>query len=96
MFHALIILFWLSLLIGTALAHNIVANWAVALAGLYFLAQWLTRRTQAPRTTRSAALASAGPRSSDQPASAASTSSQSQTQSRWTVDRVHAAGRPWR
>ena len=44
MIRVLIVLFWLSLLIGTLLAHNLVANWAVTLAALYFLARWWIHR----------------------------------------------------
>jgi hypothetical protein len=48
----LIVLFWLSLLIGTLLAHNLIATWAVTLAGLYFLARWWSHRSRqrGPRT----------------------------------------------
>jgi len=32
--------FWASLIVGTLLTRNVVANWAVALAGLYVLTRW--------------------------------------------------------
>ena len=44
MFRVLIALFWASLIIGTALAHSVIANWAVTLAALYFTARWWTGR----------------------------------------------------
>ncbi len=95
MFQVLVVVFWLSLIIGTALAQNIVANWAVALAGLYFLARWWSRRTQASRRTRAApASVNAATPSTEHPAIAAA--APTQPSSRWTVDRVHATEQHWR
>jgi hypothetical protein len=96
MIRVVIVLFWLSLLIGTLLAHNIVANWAVTLAGLYFLARWWRGRNQAFRASRHAAPPPTGRPSAgaDQP-TAAGAAPGTQPQSRWTVDRLHVAERRW-
>jgi hypothetical protein len=32
-------MFWMSLLVGTLMAHNVVANWAVTLTSVYFAAR---------------------------------------------------------
>jgi hypothetical protein len=97
MFRVLVVLFWISLLIGTLLAHYIVANWALTLAGLYFLARWWTLRNQASRQSSAArpAVASTSPRGTDQLAIAES-APPNRAASRWTVDRVHVAERAWR
>jgi hypothetical protein len=99
MIRALIVLFWLSLLIGTLLAHNLVANWAVALAGLYFLARWWTGRSRKWREAHAAAQPAIGSDpvrgASQAPAMAATPLSGTQPRSRWTVDRVHTAEHRW-
>jgi hypothetical protein len=97
MIRVVIVLFWLSLLIGTLLAHNIVANWAVTLAGLYFLARWWRGRSQASRASRHAAQALTGRPSAgtDQPTPARPAPG-TQPYSRWTVDQLHVAERRWR
>jgi hypothetical protein len=97
----LVVLFWLSLIIGTLLARNIVANWAVALAGLYMLTRWWaarpkqqSRHAHAPgRSQASATMTAEAPR---RPAARPTTTPvPPTTQSRWTGDRVHSAGRTW-
>jgi hypothetical protein len=97
----LVVLFWFSLIIGTLLARNIVANWAVALAGLYMLTRWWaarpkhrSRHAHAPgRSQRSATMTAEVPR---RPAARPTTTPvPPTTQSRWTGDRVHSAGRTW-
>jgi hypothetical protein len=49
MLRILIVLFWLGLLVGTFLAHSVVANWSVTLSGLYFLGRWWRGRQHAAR-----------------------------------------------
>ena len=44
MLRILIAVFWLSLIVGTLMAHSLVANWAVTLAALYFTAKWWAGR----------------------------------------------------
>ena len=95
MVHVLVVLFWVSLLLGTLLAHNIVANWAVALGGLYFLVRWWTRRSHAARGTARPAVADKPPGGTN-PRQVAPGATSSRTPSRWTVDRVHVADRHWR
>jgi hypothetical protein len=98
MLRVLIVLFWVGLLIGTLLAHNIVANWAVTLAGLYFLARWWRSRAEMSRLGRAAAQpATAIVRSAGSDRSSPGSPAPSvQARSRWTADRVHTAERPWR
>jgi hypothetical protein len=97
MIRVMVVLFWVGLLIGTLVAHNVVTNWAVTLGGLYFLARWWSHRhqhagsSQGPRSPALARSANAAPASS-----AAATTSVSQPRSRWTVDRVHTSERRWR
>ena len=98
MMRVLIVLFWVSLLIGTLLAHNLIANWAVTLAGLYFLARWWTHRSR-QRRARTAVEPSVrmNPGQGTNHASAAGSSPvTAQPRSRWTVDRVHATEQRWR
>jgi hypothetical protein len=98
MLRVLIALFWISLIIGTLVAHSVVANWAVTLVGCYFGARWWVGRRRAAR------VATAPPHRVEAPAPAARSGAQSMpadtrasgpVRSRWTVDRVHAADRPW-
>jgi hypothetical protein len=94
----LIVLFWLSLLIGTLLAHNLVANWAVTLAGLFFLARWWhyrSRERRAAKVAEPATRANPGQGASQSP-SAGPPPITAQPRSRWTVDRVHTAEQRWR
>jgi hypothetical protein len=98
MLRVLIVMFWVGLLIGTLLAHNIVANWAGTLAGLYFLARWWRSRAEMSRVARAAAQPAAGiarPAGSDRP-SHISPAPNVQQRSRWTADRVRTAERRWR
>ena len=94
MIRLLVVLFWLSLLIGTLLAHSLVANWAVTLAGLYFLARWWRRRAVTSRVTSTAGRGIA-------PSAGANQSSGSDpapgvhARPRWTADRVHTANQRW-
>ena len=53
MIRVIVLLFWLSMIIGTLLAHNVVANWAVTLAGLYFFSRWWAGRPGAETATAS-------------------------------------------
>jgi hypothetical protein len=94
MVHVLVVLFWVSLLLGTLLAHNIVANWAVALGGLYLSARWWARRSHAAGSMATPASADTPARGTNSPAAPGATSSRSP--SWWTVDRVHVADRHWR
>jgi hypothetical protein len=94
----LIVLFWLSLLIGTLLAHNLVANWAVTLAGLYFLARWWNHRSRERRQAKAAEPAiKANPgQGASQSPSAGPLPVIFVPRSRWIVDRVHTAEQRWR
>src|SRR5689334_457853 len=98
MLRLLIALFWVSLIIGTLAAHSVVANWAVTLAALYFTARWWAGRRRAARPSATAALSTpmavAAPPA--QTGNAVDPSAASPLRSRWTVDRVHSAQRPWR
>src|SRR5438045_588985 len=98
MLRLLITLFWVSLIIGTLVAHSVVANWAVTLAALYFTARWWAGGRRAARNLATAAQPAAmtTPASPAQTGSAANTSTASPVRSRWTVDRVHSVERPWR
>ena len=98
MLRLLIALFWVSLIVGTLVAHSVVANWAVTLAAMYFTVRWWTRRRQGARNAAAAPQPNSptpGPAPA-QTGSAANTSTASPVRSRWTVDRVHSAVRPWR
>jgi hypothetical protein len=98
MLRILIVLFWLGLLVGTLLAHDIVADWAVTLAGLHFLARWWRGRAEMSRVARAAAQPATGiarPAGADQP-SPAGPAPGVRPHSRWTLDRLHAAERRWR
>ena len=94
MLRLLIVLFWVSLIVGTLVAHSVVANWAVTLATLYFTARWWAGRRRVARTS------AAGPMTPStapaQPGSATNTSLTGPVRSRWTVDGVHSAERRWR
>lgn len=95
MLRVLIALFWVSLIVGTLAAHSLVANWAVTLAALYFTARWWAgRRRVAPNSTL--APQPAPPNAGSAPAQTASAPSSGPLRSKWTVDRVHSAERPWR
>ena len=97
MIRVLIVLFWLSLLIGTLLAHNLITNWAVTLAGLYFLAPWWSHRSRERRAKAAEPVIRANPGLSASQAPAAGSSPVTpQPRSRWTVDRVHATEQRWR
>ena len=98
MIRVLIVLFWLSLLIGTLLAHNLVANWAVTLAGLYFLARWWSHRSRHPgaRTAIERAFRMTPGQGASQAPATGSPPVTPQPRSRWTVDRVHATEQRWR
>ena len=98
MIRVFIVLFWLSLLIGTLLAHNLVANWAVTLAGLYFLARWWNHRSRERRVAKAAEPATrANPgHGASETSAAGPPPATPQPRSRWTVDRVHAAEQRWR
>ena len=98
MLRVLIALFWVSLIVGTLVAHSVVANWAVTLALLYFTARWWTgRRRAASNSTAAPQLAPPIPGSAPaQTASAASSPASGPVRSKWTVDRVHSTERPWR
>ena len=92
-------LFWVSLIVGTLVAHSVVANWAVTLAAMYFTARWWTRRQQAARNAAAApppTSPAAGPTPLQPGGATASASTSTPIRSRWTVDRVHSAERPWR
>src|SRR5437867_7410320 len=94
----LIALFWISLIIGTLVAHSVVANWAVTLAALYFTARRWAGRRRAARTSATTAQPTpmavlAAPAYTG---NAADPSTASPVRSRWTVDRAHPAQRRWR
>src|SRR4051794_11696245 len=98
MFRVLVALFWVSLIIGTLVAHSVVANWAVTLAALYFTARWWSSRRRVARTSATAARPDPMgiPAAPAQTRSAPGPSTASPVRSRWTIDRVHSAQRPWR
>ena len=54
MLRVLIALFWVSLIVGTLVAHSVVANWAVTLALLYFTARWWAGRRRAASSSTAA------------------------------------------
>ena len=97
MFRIVMAVFWICLLIGTLVAHSVIANWAVTLAGLYFGARWFAarRRTPQPATTSASSAGPAGPVDGS-PTTSAANQTTAQVQSRWTVDQLHAGGRRWR
>jgi hypothetical protein len=98
MLRVLITLFWVSLIVGTLLAHSVVANWAVTLAALYFTARWWAGRRRA--LTNSAGAPQLSPPNAGSPqaqtASSANRPASRSVRSRWTVDRLHATERRWR
>jgi hypothetical protein len=98
MLRLLIALFWVSLIIGTLAAHSVVANWAVTLAALYFTARWWAGRRRAARTSATAAQStlSAVAVAPAETGNTTGPSTATPVRSRWTVDRVHSAQRPWR
>jgi hypothetical protein len=97
MIRVIIVLFWIGLLVGTLVAHNVVTNWIVTFGGLYFLARWWTGRGNRSRLT-SAASSATGPSTSNAMAIAATDAApaSAQSRSRWTVDRVHTREARWR
>jgi hypothetical protein len=95
MLRVLIVLFWVSLLVGTLVAHSVIANWAITLAGLYFGARWFARRRSTQRTTVQPSPPATAPQTSANGASS-STSPSANLRPRWTIDRVHTADRRWR
>ena len=99
MLRVLFLLFWISLIVGTLVAHSVVANWAVTLALLYVTARWWggRRRTTQTSTTAAQPAPVTTPATPSQPGNAAAnTSAKAAGRSRWTVDRVHSAEWPWR
>jgi hypothetical protein len=86
------------LIVGTLLAHSVVANWAVTLTALYFTARWWAGRRRA--ATNSVAAPQPSPLNAGsapaQMASATNTPASGSVRSRWTVDRVHATEQRWR
>ena len=98
MFRVLVVLFWVSLIVGTLLAHSVVANWAVTLAALYFTAKWWAGRQRVARNSTPAPQPTPANSGSApaQTASAAATTTFAPVRSKWTVDRVHSAERRWR
>ena len=59
MLRFLIVLFWISLIVGTYAAGNVVGNWIVCLVGLLLLVRSRQKRPAAPQTlqpTKSAAV----------------------------------------
>jgi hypothetical protein len=94
MLRVLIMLFWVSLIVGTLAAHSVVANWAVTLAALYFTARWWAGRRRVARGSAGAPMTA--PAAPARLGSATNTSLTGPVRSRWTVDRVHSAERPWR
>jgi hypothetical protein len=101
MLRILIVLFWLGLLVGTLLAHSLVANWSVTLAGLYFLSRWWRGRRQAgPRAALSAEglapVTSLAPPHSAGASTASGQPAIPKTRSRWTAGSVRGAHGPWR
>ena len=51
MIRLLIVLFWLTLIVGTCVAGNVVGNWIVCLLALFFFVR--SRRRREPRGTLS-------------------------------------------
>jgi hypothetical protein len=99
MIRVLVLLFWLSLLIGTLIAHNLLANWAVTLGGLYFLARWWRARSggsRAPKPALRPATWAGSDRGRGHSPVAPGSPAAAQPHSRWTVDRVHVAQQRWR
>lgn len=98
MIRVIVFLFWVGLLVGTLVAHRIVTNWAVTLAGLYFIARWWARRGQRVRpghaTVQADVVTSAS--NATTPAAIGVAPAAAQSRSRWTVDRVHVSDRRWR
>ena len=94
MIRVLVVLFWLSLLIGTLLAHSLVANWAVTLAGLYVLARWWRSRAAMSRAARTAARGIAPSAGANQ-SSGSNPAPSVHARPRWTADRVHTANQRW-
>lgn len=96
MLRVVIVLFWVSLLVGTLVAHSVVANWAVTLAGLYFGARWFAGRRSIQRiATVQPSPPATAPQTSANGASS-STSPSANLRPRWTIDRVHTTDRRWR
>ena len=96
MLRVVIVLFWVSLLVGTLVAHSVVANWAVTLAGLYFGARWFAGRRSTQRTaTVQPSTPATAPQTSANGASS-STSRSANLRPRWTIDRVHTTDHCWR
>jgi hypothetical protein len=96
MVRVLIVLFWIGLLIGTLLARNIAANWAVTLTGLYFFVRWRGARRRAATTVARTAVETMHSDRAPQRALETAVPSIAPARSRWTVDRVHSADRHWR
>ncbi len=103
MIRVIVLLFWLSMIIGTLLAHNVVANWAVTLAGLYFFSRWWAGRRRAETATartgaaRASAPVAEKPRQPWGPAqNTRATPADDAQRSRWTADRTHTARGVWR
>lgn len=98
MLRVLIALFWVSLIVGTLVAHSVVANWAVTLALLYFTARWWTGRRRAASSSTAAPQPAPlnAPAASSRGGGATNTPAIGPVRSKWTVDRVHSAERPWR
>jgi hypothetical protein len=98
MLRVVIVLFWVSLIVGTLLAHSLVANWAVTLAGLYFGARWFAARKRTPESQVAAASSSgqSAPVGGPARALAANLPVAPQLRSRWTVDKLHTGERRWR
>jgi hypothetical protein len=98
MIRVIVVLFWVGLLVGTLVAHNVVTNWAVTLAALYFFARWWGRRVR--QRVRSAHAAGSPVVALASNAAAVSATEAAtpggQPRSRWTVDRVHTSDRRWR
>ncbi len=97
MFRVIFVLFWVCLLVGTLVAHNVVTNWAVTLAGLYFLARWWGRHGQRIRSAHAAVSPVRPPASNGATVPVADVAtSVEHARSRWTVDRIHTTDRRWR
>jgi len=97
MFRVIVVLFWVGLLVGTLVAHNLVTNWAVTLMGLYFVARWWGRHGQRIRSAHAAVSPVRPPASNGATVPVAEeVTSVGHARSRWTVDRVHTSDRRWR
>jgi hypothetical protein len=101
MLRILIVLFWLGLLVGTLLAHSLVANWSVTIAGLYFLSRWCKGRRYAAHRAALSALDPAPTTSVAPPHSTGASTASAQpaspkTESHWTAGSVRGAYGPWR